>query len=411
MSAQPIVPFWNRLPDISRYPFRGGALYTLIALAVGQTLLGWLPIVGGLLWVLSCKSAFEMLQSSADGHTEAPPVASGLDNSLVWKYLVMQILGLLVPIAIGLITTPAIGVLLFIALLIAQPAAIMGLALTGSLERGLSPGLWMEVMRRVGWPYLALVGLLLVIQLSAANAASLLDAVLPAFLARAVAVTFSLWSMFATFHLMGYLIYQYHEVLDYAPASHELAKVRPPLFDRDAQLLATVGEKVQQGDTAGARELLGAEIRSRLVGSEGHELYRRLLQQAGDTRGLVEHGRTFLHLLLMEKQDKRALALARECLELDPRFSAALAEQNAQLADRARFAGQSDLAIRLWLAAIDHPDRHPDAVRWGLLASDLISRQAGREGEARSLLLRLRQGCEDTTLIGKLDAQLAAIPA
>lgn len=408
MSTQPIVPFWNRLPAIARYPLRGGALITLITLSALMLLVGWVPFVSGLLWIAAFKYAFEVLQASANGRLQAPDVVLGADNSVVWRYILLQFLTFAVPIGVGIAVEPALGIALFIAFVLVQPAAIMGLAMTGSLTRALSPDLWFAVIGRVGWAYLALFGLLLVIQFSGANASALLDKVMPSMLADALATVFSLWSLFATFHLMGYLIYQYHRELDFEPSANQQAAARP--FNRDQELLDTVSAKVQSGDLGSALQLLRSEIRSRAVGVEGQELYRRLLQQAGDSRELIEHGRSFLHLLMMEKQDKRALSLALECIELDPAFTALELEQNAGLARRASFAGQSRLAINLLLAAIRHPQSHADKPAWALQAADLMTRQSGREAEARALLQQVRAKCDDEALLGKIDTQLAAIP-
>ena len=409
MNTASIVPFWNRLPDISLYPFRGAAMFTTAVLAGGIILLGWVPLVRPLLWIAAFKFAFETLERTANGYMKAADVPSGMDNSLVWRYLLLQVLTIAIPVALSVLLSPTAGIACLVAIVLVQPAAIMGLVLSGSLRRGLNPGLWIEVMSRVGWPYLALVGLLLVMQLSAANASESLSSVLPWYLASAVATVFSLWSLFATFHLMGYMIYQYHEALDFEPSSLHNTPLRP--FDRDAELTDLASQRVQQGDVQGAMQLLRAEIRSRAVSADAQELYRRLLRQCDDRKELLEHGRSFLHLLMVEKQEKRALALAHECLQLDPKFTAPLVEQNAELAKRASFAGQSALAVSLLLAAISHADSHSDKPSWALQAADLMTRQSGREAEARALLIRAKSECRDENVLSRIDAQLAGIPA
>jgi len=411
MTSTRIEPFWNRLPAIMLYPFRGGALVAFILLGLAQVLIGWLPFVSFVLWLIACKQAFEILLTTANGKLEAPAVGLGIDNSLVWQYLLLQILFFGVPVLMGVLIEPALGLALFVAFAVALPAAIMGLAISGSLGRAISPDLWLSLIARIGWPYLALIGLLLVIQLSAANAEALLEKFLPALASSVISVAFSLWSMFATFHLMGYLIYQFHEALGFEPSALRKSMLRTPQDGRDAELLERAGALVQAGDVATALQALRVEIRSRAVSIEVQELYRRLLQQAGSSADLLEHGRQFLHQLLMEKQEKRALALANECLGLDPAFTALELEQNALLAKRATFAGQTQLAINLLLAAVRHPTRHADKPQWALQAADLMSRQSGREQQARELLLQARADCNDGELRGRIDAQLALLPA
>lgn len=409
MTTATIVPFWNRLRDISLYPFRDAAKYSLIVLALGLFLLGWLPILGALFWAAAFKYAFEILLASANGKLKSPEIVLGVDNHVVGRYIALQTLSVAVPLAIAGAGAPVLGIVLFILFTLAQPAAIMGLALTQSLRRALNPGLWFAVMNRVGWPYLALFGLMLVMQLSAANASGLVAEVLPGFMVRAIAIVFSLWSLFATFHLMGYLVYQYHEEFGFEPSILKEEATLP--FNRDRELLENASAKLQAGEAAAAAQLLREELRSRAVSAEVHELYRRLLKQQGDRAALIDHGRSYLHLLMIEKQPAKALVVARECFELDPNFSAMDNEHNVQLAERAVFAGQSRLAIDLLLAAWQREPEHHAAVTWVLRAVELLTRQSGRESEARQLLQTARQRCQDPDLLARIDANLAAIPA
>ncbi len=410
MSTQRIEPFWNRLPAIALYPFRGGALISLLVIGLGVVLLGWIWIFRILFWLLACKQAFEILLASAHGRLQSPHVSPGFDTALVWKYLLLQILCFGLPVLAAMLVEPALGMALFVAFALVLPAAIMGLAVSGSLTRAINPELWFFVITRIGWPYLALIGLLLVIQISAANAEAMLATFLPATLSSVIGVVFSLWSMYATFHLMGYLIFQFHRELDFEP--QVIAGSLPPNLEqqRDRELLERAGTLIQAGDVTAAMQALRGEIRSRAVTLEVHELYRRLLQQTGPNAELAEHGRLFLHQLLLQKQDKRALDLARECLAIDPDFTALELEQSAALAKRAGFVGQSRLAIDLLLAAVRSPGRHPDKPLWALQAADLLSRQGGREAEARELLQRARADCRDGGLCARIDAQLALLP-
>ena len=58
-----------------------------------------------------------------------------------------------------------------------------------------------------------------------------------------------------------------------------------------------------------------------------------------------EHARQFLHQLMMEKQDRKAIALLREGLDADPAFVPLLPEHGARLAEQARMGGQAQLAV------------------------------------------------------------------
>jgi hypothetical protein len=136
----------------------------------------------------------------------------------------------------------------------AQPAATMALAMDESLSNALNPSTWFALIGRIGLPYGLLWLLMLVFQISAANAAGWLDAWLPGWMAMVLAQAIFLWGLFGTFHLMGYLIYQYHERLGFEPNRHTHAAELPR--HRESELVAAASARVREGDSAGALALL-----------------------------------------------------------------------------------------------------------------------------------------------------------
>jgi hypothetical protein len=406
-----IQPFWQRLRAIALYPFQGAALVTILVLVLGMSLLGWLPVLGFIIvivcWLAAYKYAFEILQETAHGKLEPPERVLQIEGSLVFQYIGLQIVLLITPLIV-MVKAPALGLLLLVGAVLVQPVATMVLAMSESLVHALSPGRWLAVIARIGWPYLAVVGLLFVIQVSATNAGALLAQVLPLMVANPLVNAFSLWGLFATFHLMGYLIYQYHQALGFDP--HAVVGAPAPLRNRDQDLLDQAGAQIQAGEPAQAMALLREDMRERAVSPEVHELYRRLLRQAGDQAALIEHGRLFLHLLLLEKQERRALGLARECLDLDADFTTPEPEDGARLAERAALAGQSTLAVDLLRAAVRKHPRNPHMPAWSLRAADLMLRQPGTEAEARALLQGATERADDGTR-QRIEQLMATLPA
>ena len=133
-----IPPFWERLPSIALYPFRGSALATFVVLGTLMGLASLIPVIGWLivllLWLSAFKHAFEMLIATANGRSEPPIVSIDASTDAVWGYLSLQFLFLLVPFfakELGgegpeYVTRVLIGTLL--------PAATIGLACWRSLK-------------------------------------------------------------------------------------------------------------------------------------------------------------------------------------------------------------------------------------------------------------------------------------
>ncbi len=406
------APFWHRLRAITLYPVRGAAMYTLIALTFAS-LLGMIPIVGWVIsiltWLAAYKYAFEILRATADGHMEAPETVLDMDDGVVWRLIALQLVSMvLVLLALGLFG-PVVGLLVLLVVALMQPGCIMSLAIDGSFTHAINPATSFGVIARVGWPYLAVFALLFVIQASAATAGSWLSQVMPPVLGNLTLTLFAFWGIFAAFHLMGYLVYQFHEDLGYEPESHR--NRLPPLANRDRDLLDLAEGHVRENRADVALALLREEIRSRSVSLETHELYHRLLRQGTDTAAQGEHARQYLNLLMMEKQDRRALTLLRDALDAQPDFEPMQLADAEHLVERARLSGQSQLAVDLLRSLLRNHPRNASAPRWGLDAALLLVDRFGRDDEARELLDQAQARCEDPALRAKLEAALKPLAA
>ena len=404
-------PFWQRIPSIILYPVRGAALVTLVMLAVlamlrGVPFLGWLIAIG--MWLGAYKYAFEILRRSADGDMDPPEVVLTVDSGVVWRFLVLQVV-----LGVGFVFLALTKSMLLIVgglalLVFLQPALTMTLAMTGSLSEALNPSTAFSIVGRIGWPYLAVVGLLFVIQLSAVTAGAWLGAVMPSFLANWLATVFGFWGLFSAFHLMGYLVYQAHDALGYEPASQRADALRPQLGTVGGEaVIAEVEPLIREGRMADAIALLRTEVRTRAVSIEVHELYRRLLQKAGEPRVVAEHARQFLHQLMLEKQDRKALGLLRECLDADPSFTPLLPEHGTRLAEQARLGGQAQLAVDALHALFNAHPGEADSAQWGLSAAMLMLERFDRKAEAKVLLERARARTQDPALQQKIDGALS----
>lgn len=411
LPARP-VPFWNRLRQISLYPVRGAAFYTLIVLTL-FSLLGALPGLGWLAtsvtWLAAYKYAFEILRSTADGHMEPPESVLKVEGGVVWRLIALQIICMVIALLALLIGGPIVGLIAIAVIVFAQPGCIMSLAMDGSLSTALNPATPFAIIARVGWPYLAVFGLLFVIQASAATASHWMGKLMPPLIGGPLLTVIAFWGLFAAFHLMGYLLYQYHEELGFDPESHR--NQLPTLHNRDSELLDRVQALIRDGHNEAAKETLRGEIRTRSVSAETHELYHRLLRSDGSAAERGEHSRQYLNLLMMEKQDNRALTVLREALEADPAFTPMQDEHGERLAERARMTGQTQLALDTLRAMLRQSPRSPSAPRWALDSALLLVDRFGRDDEARAILEQALARCEDPVLREKLEAALKPLAA
>lgn len=403
------APFWTRIPAIATYPLRGSALYALIALTLCSALLvlpGILKLlVMGVLGMATYTYAFDILRHTADGQADAPRLGYNSFDSAVLRLILLAIaLGIVIGAA-AVVAGPFGLTIAYVATLLLLPGMLISLAIDGSLRRALNPAVSLDMAMRIGWPYLAAYGLLYVIQGSGTAAAFIALTYLPPIVREATTLVASIWALFASFHLMGYLVYQYHEALGYTPNGGDVQERADP----DQRLLDEAEHHVREGHTDEAFQAVRGAVRSRAVSLAVHELYQRLLRQHHRSDELHEHTRHYINRLLQEKQERRALALQREALDSDPAFTPLLPEQATLLAERAKMAGQFQLATDGLLAAIAAWPRDPMLPSWSLDAGLMLAERFGRDEQARALLQHATERCDDAAQRAKLDAALRAV--
>jgi hypothetical protein len=392
MSSQPIEPFWQRLRPIALYPAHPAALTTISVLAVCQ-LAGYLPFgfaFSLLVLVALYKYAFECLRASANGRLEPPELTVSVDDQLGWAQIWLQVVFIALNLIGFLALGPVGGTLVAIVLALALPGAIMSLATDENLLHALNPATWLAILTRIGWPYIAVTALQFVFNVSARYAQGLVLPFLPPFISTVAFYFIANYVLVATFHLMGYLIYQYHEEIGYEPV--EVATpLRRANDDPDQSLLDEAAQQVRDGNPDAARDMIGNQLRGRGGSDALHTQYRKLLALGGHRAEQLRHGREWIGTLLAQDKERRAVDVARECLDLDPAFELAHPDQVARVAQKAVDAGTTQVALKLVSGFHKRHPKHRDIPQNYLLAAKLLAERMGKDAEARALLDQLIQ--------------------
>jgi hypothetical protein len=406
-----IPPFWERLPSFALYPLKGSALAALIVFSLLITLTSLIPFVGWLLallfWLGAYKQAFEMLVSTAHGRMDVPAATFDVGNGMVMQYLVLQVVVMAIPFFAGEMLGGSAAFITMLLVGLLTPAATIGLAISGHLMHALNPLHLMALVSRIGWAYVAMVGLTLVIPWTALDAQGLLSQWMPALAADALGTVLSIWALFATFHLMGYVVWQYHEALGFSPDP----RLNPGGMTaaRDADLLARAHHFIAEGELDAAITLMRHEVRDRAVDPPVHDLYRRTLKLKNDPKLLLEHAGMQLPVLVMAKQDRKALALIRESIAIDPHFAPFERDDAERLANAALHAGQTDVALALFRCLLERHEGHARYPEWALQASDLSVRRGEDLGAAHTWLDRAAVQSTDEDERRRIAAQRIAL--
>lgn len=411
--ALEIEPFWRRLRQIWLYPLQLGPLLTIVVLAVVQTFVSHLMLVGWILGLLALgavyRYAFLVLRATANGRMEPPEGLGDVDSSLgmiqiglIAAYILLAVVGIVV---LALLQLPLLAMAWLALLAVAYPGSTMSLAIEMNVWHALNPATPLSIMGRLGWPYFVVALLCLLFVFCQVNAESLLAPYLPMPLDQIVTYALSNYVTIASFHLMGYLIYQYHRELGFeidAPL-----RLRRLADDPDQELLDQCDAWTREGELDKAVQRLGPHLRDRGGSTALHQRYRKLLTAMGDKDALLDHGRLWLSVLIAQEKLREALNLARECIALDPGFRPPHPEQIHPLALAAQQQGQAQLALQLLNGFHQQHPKHKDIPKNLLLASQVLAERFNQDGKARQLLEQLKARYPEHPLIPEVDQYLA----
>lgn len=394
-----IVPFWRRLPRIFAYPLQANALLYLLGLS-GLSLLIPLPLTGLLVLLLVALAilqySFRVLAHTASGHLEPPEVAmrgEDVTARVIAMGLVYWAMGYLASLA-GFFLGIAGYLLANLFFTLMLPASIIIVALEEgalrTLVKAVNPVSLTALAIRIGPAYLLLFVFLFLLTGGAFQLAALLAGLVPGWAASG-ALAFGLMYMhLVTFHLLGYVIYQYHEELGYevdVRADQSGGEARPTTpAGPGGSALSQADVLLKEGELERAEELLRRRIDDDPTDLAAWDRYYRVLEAGGDDARLVHESKDYISALLLAGRVGPAVRVAAEALRRDRDFRPAKPEQVHGLAQAAREAGWPRLALRLMNGfGREHPE-HPDLPAVSVLSARILSEDLAADDRARPIL-------------------------
>jgi len=389
-----IKPVWQVIPQFFRYPLNSSVL-PVLALISAASILTLIPVLGFfiwlLLWAMLFKLSYEILSSTARGKMDGPPSVTEMSDSIMFKHIgLLLMMGIAYGLLVGVVGSVLFALVLGLFLMLALPAAMMTLAMTQSLLQALNPAMWIQIMRTTGWAYLLTTVFLLLMLMSQAQAEAWLLPLVGGSMAlfAVVSMFISGYFMAASFHLMGYLLHQFHEELgiDIDPSVE-----REKHGDKQHPLIDEANALVREGQVEEATTMLAEEIRRHGAERPVHDHYRKLLFNRGDRAALVEHAREYLPMLIHSLDDRAgALNVFEESLKADPTFRPARADDVLPLAQVAFEQRRHNLVLKLTSGFGKRHRGHADLVENYFLAAQSMIEHGEQTERAVQLVRQLR---------------------
>ena len=405
-SGNLITPFWLRLGKFFLYPMQMYALLfisilTIIAVVISGTFTGFLITV--VLALVFMKYCFAVIEDTALGHIKPLPVSNAMISSEM--ELPFKLFAMIAAIQFGLHWVGVhLGLIPYLIALIisnlAVPANIMVLAMEHSFFAALNPVVVFPVILRIGAPYLFLCLLLFLLQISEMTTLRTLLHILPYSSAYAVFLFTTMFFTVVMAHMLGYVLYQYHEKLGFV-IQNEANEVdtkskasQPPLSSeiRTAEIL------VQEGKHKEAIDQLSKYLVNNPSDREANIRYLKLLVITGDAEQLFSKAQKYISYLFAQKKFTQALSVFLIVHQAHKKFQPAQADERLVIAKLLQQGGQAKAAVAILNNLHgDFPSfkKIPEAY---LLVAKTLCEQLNDDKKSRQVLQFLMQKYPENTL-------------
>jgi hypothetical protein len=411
-TAEPVTtfpPFWRRFSRFFLYPMQAGSIIRIALTSVIGGIFLYMPKEFGdplfyILVIVFCKYALAVMGRTANGQLDEPDgVDERDDGDMAQLFKQLSLIGImcLVVVLLGEVFRDygkGVGVMLFVAVM---PAGVMLITIHRSLLQALNPFRIIHCIRTIGAPYWSLCFILFSLYESGDWLQIWLTEHIHSWLALPLLSFVGFYFMVIAAHILGYVIYQYHEALGvHAAVSFEKMEDSMSPDSIRNRMLARLNSLMAEGRNDAALELLRDELSVRVDDLDLNDRYQKLLTATGRHKMAMHHARQFITHLVAAKRFFQALDLCEQWLKLDTAFKLEDSYQVHELASAAYLAKRQQLALDL-LSDFDrdHPD-HPHIPSVYLLTAKILSEYFQKNGEAMQILETLNTQFPDHTLAG-----------
>jgi tetratricopeptide (TPR) repeat protein len=413
-----VEPFWFRIPKFFIYPFHPRSLILLVVLSFLSVLLIFPSLLSLLIQIfiagLVLKYAFTALKNTANGNFHPPKINSKTlleDFSVVFKQLAIFII---IGYAFYKVTQMAgiiVGLLFLGFALLSIPAMIIVLVGSNSLLQAINPAIFAVMAWRIGWSYLLMYFFLILLLFAPAFLGQYIVGYLPVKLHYFLLKLAQNYYTLISYHLMGYVIFQYHEEIGYdvdfeeeEPLPEEITRGE----EESGQLLNRVDMLIKEGKLDDAISLIKSETRGAITALGLAERYYNLLKLKQQTSDMLKHGKEYLDLLAKANQKAKLVEVYMECLSKDPNFTAKPTTL-LKAASCLNEAGKHNESLDAYSRFIKTNPEDPLVPKAYFLASNIFNEKLKNPGKATKILKNLIQKYPNHDIIPHVQRYLSEI--
>lgn len=409
-------PFWTRLTSIFLYPLQPTPLILTFILSLLGAFFPGSFFIRLAVWVIMMKYAYAALTTTAQGALTAPKVTWELINQDVLQvfkqFVVFGIIGFVGSFIFGI--SIIAGVLFAVIIVACIPSIIMVLVSSNSILQAVNPLLFVPIIKRIGWPYLLMY--LFLFFLLAAPAA--LFSVLPLenmnlVLVEFTSLFFSQLYTLVSYHLMGYVLLQYHEEIGYTVDYDFFIKHRGDKKQRkprkpEDELKTGLAVLMKSGKYQEAVQRVRPYILEDNPNLELSEKFHQLLKMTGEHEKAANYAAKHFEVLVKHNKKKKAADFFSEVKESQAGPPAA--ECVAKVASWFEELSEFKKALAAYAYFTKQYKKHPLIPDVYFRLAKLLHEQANNSDKAKQILKGIVKTWPQHELAPKATKYLALLP-
>lgn len=308
-------PFWRAAPQLFRYPATPALLtMALVAGLVQNTLFVFELVV----LVVAVRYGLQIITAMVEGKEQPPPLEHAIRGNISPFYRQMAALFIMLvgPVLLYFVS-PVLSMVAQVLTVLAIPANIMLLAISGSLRASLNPASWVRLIWTIGAPYI-----LLWFALTAVQSAPyvLLHLGMPVDGLSGVIIGFiSFYSWMVCFAMMGYLLHEHGDKFDFAIQLPRGKDLPADEYERRTALgLSHI--YAQQGRVKDGLAVINQALNYAPVDAALNDRKFRLLRLTPDAKSLPVFAEEYMRMQLAANNAASATAIFLDMRGLQPDF-------------------------------------------------------------------------------------------
>ncbi len=390
-----LAPFWTRLSAFFIWPLQFGPLVYISTLVVASIGAVFLPFIGGLLllviWFFFFRYAMTVLVQAARGNfgDDADVAIESGDRRPIKQSLYLTIVTVII-VLITLFVGPMAGLVCALLVSIGLPAAVIVIAIHDNLSDALNPLQILSVISAIGAPYFLLCLFLLLLQGGNLALFRFIGPAIPRFIEFPVLTFISMYFLLVMYHMMGYVVYQYHERLGYGVDKtfdqNQIASPNAPKAVKLSPRDQKIADLVANGDIQGAIDELKDDMRYERNHIGDNQKLHKLYLALGDNDKTLSHATQFIPWLLAAHHCTDAIDLFVKARTMEPAFAISNADDILPLAKAAKSRRNGDLAMELIKGFDKKNPKHRDIPAVYFLAAQILSETMNDDVQAIRIL-------------------------